>query len=713
MAEEDLDFVYDCDSDGSITSYYYEDYREQAEDDGDWQDYSRRREREAVRGRSRERRPSTQGRTQGTPLHGRQEQPVPRNARGECGEREQRFSQRERSRREDITDRVNNRSSQSENSQTILSQSETSQNTFDQRHSNHGNITQAVITATAIQRIYELVELRTVHYNDNNNSTRPIPSTQTHTQNHPHTHPQTHPQNHPHEQLSHSHQDRHSTTRSTEMIESRTYYQSQDNRLNTRYPHSTESRVSESRTQSQSAESIEHRRFYCDAPNNNLRPVNNTRQSTDNIHPRNLSNTIPTREHSRHYQYNRIEQPSTFRTQNLERHRLEQNNENTQPRSHPIREHYRRGPTSTQSIPPERRTTETPREENYLQGAKNIQVKVNTNAKIDSNPWFKNQPRTDTRTRTPLLRTPNYNRFTYTPEEKHTRTITIGSKPGALTNSHRVTPTDTPGKNQHTKGKIQFQERVDRRKQKLVQNAEKKRQKKWHSSDKHPEGKMVKRNKLNSKTAITGHSFARRLVTVLEERANQGTPWEETLQLHDSRIHIVAKGFGGAYVRHFHRIREYVEDEEPDAIILELGSNDLTENVDIEDLSNTLIMRCKHLLRNHRWIQALIWCQVTPRTQLENSPLALEDYNTLVAQFNQLMREKIRHVNKLHHWHHQGLTQPDPLLTPDGIHPTTSDGGTNKYLRSIGELCRWTRANQCQDSETSDSTSTEEETGAD
>ena len=75
MAEEDLDFVYDCDSDGSITSYYYEDYREQAEDDVDWLGYSRRREMEAGRGRTRERRPSTHGRTreQGTPPHVRQQ----------------------------------------------------------------------------------------------------------------------------------------------------------------------------------------------------------------------------------------------------------------------------------------------------------------------------------------------------------------------------------------------------------------------------------------------------------------------------------------------------------------------------------------------------------------------------------------------------------------------------------------------------------------
>ena len=125
-------------------------------------------------------------------------------------------------------------------------------------------------------------------------------------------------------------------------------------------------------------------------------------------------------------------------------------------------------------------------------------------------------------------------------------------------------------------------------------------------------------------------------------------------------------------------------------------------------LSTKLINRLRNLLLRNARLQALIWCQVTPRWKVKYGHRNPKKYNRDVIKFHTAMREKIKPVDRLHHWHHKGLARATKEVMKDGVHPTTAEKGKKKYMGSISGLCRWTRLNHAASSSSEDESDEEE-----
>ena len=156
-------------------------------------------------------------------------------------------------------------------------------------------------------------------------------------------------------------------------------------------------------------------------------------------------------------------------------------------------------------------------------------------------------------------------------------------------------------------------------------------------------------------------------------------------------------------------MEDFILRERPEAAIIELGSNDLCYGTPIQIIVDKLMKKLRSLLTRFRWLDALIWCQVTPRVELTYGHKNEMKYNEDVRDFNEAMRTRIRPIDRLHHWHHRGLAEPSIELFADDVHPTTTEAGRKKYLASMSQLCKWTRLNQAASASPSSSSSEDEE----
>ena len=325
-----------------------------------------------------------------------------------------------------------------------------------------------------------------------------------------------------------------------------------------------------------------------------------------------------------------------------------------------VREVYR-GPSSTVSVPPDRSNQRREVEPtialsgntDYLTEARNIRIEVSSTDPEDKQIWYK-----------------------------------------------------------YKSGQVTFTERIEKRKANVTTKKKAKKRTKWNQSAKYPEGRPVRRKPAESKTALTGHSFITKLKDVLNDKACEtGQSWTRTLGIQGRRITPVIKGFGGAHLENWLEIEKFLTKELPDVVILELGSNDLCYGRPIGPLVQRFISRMRDLLNRNRGLQALIWCQVIPRHTLRHGHRDVDKYNQDVIEFNQAMRDEIKSITRLHHWHHKGLSKATKQVMDDGIHPTTAVKGRKKYLGSISSLCKWTMLNQA--AESSSSSEDDEEEGED
>ena len=260
------------------------------------------------------------------------------------------------------------------------------------------------------------------------------------------------------------------------------------------------------------------------------------------------------------------------------------------------------------------------------------------------------------------------------------------------------------------KGTIRFTEKVQKRKAREVQRKKERKRTKWNVSEKHPQGKVTRKNPTNSVTAIAGHSFANRLKNYLNDQIFEiGQSWCRSLHIEGLNIIPLVRGNGRAQIEDFAEIETFVQTHHADAVIVEIGSNDLSYGHSVEALANKLVNKLRAMLRRFSWIQALVWCQVTPRWELRHGHKDVKQYNKDVTEFNEAMRKKIQPIDRLHHWRHRGLGVATPELMKDGIHPTTTEKGTTKYLASISTLCRWTRINQAVTTSESSTSSDEDD----
>ena len=222
------------------------------------------------------------------------------------------------------------------------------------------------------------------------------------------------------------------------------------------------------------------------------------------------------------------------------------------------------------------------------------------------------------------------------------------------------------------------------------------KQRKWNIDEDHVHGISPPPviNLESSQTAIIGHSFVTRLHDELMRKSREeGLTWSQSLDLNHCRVTPFLKGQGGAHVHDIDNLEWFITSIKPNAVVLEMGSNDLCGPRELEDIATDLVARCVDILANHDEVQALIWCHVIRRNKLYSDHKDKSQYNKDVPTFNRLVVEKIKPIARLHHWKHQGFQIPSFYLLGDGVHPNT-EAGMERYIQSISRLCNWTKMNQ-------------------
>ena len=98
------------------------------------------------------------------------------------------------------------------------------------------------------------------------------------------------------------------------------------------------------------------------------------------------------------------------------------------------------------------------------------------------------------------------------------------------------------------------------------------------------------------------------------------------------------------------RLESYIKGNQPQTVAIEMGSNDLCEDVDIDELADFTIKLLKNTLHKFSCIQDIMWCEVTPSVHLRSPYKRVETYNDDVANFHELMIQKLLEVEGIHHW---------------------------------------------------------------
>lgn len=164
----------------------------------------------------------------------------------------------------------------------------------------------------------------------------------------------------------------------------------------------------------------------------------------------------------------------------------------------------------------------------------------------------------------------------------------------------------------------------------------------------------------NQKVLLLGHSFVRRFKEYLQDN-------EVSVNLKDVDLHI--HGRGGRTVpqvtRHDLHIVETVR---PSIIILELGTNDLS-NSSPERVAHHIRCLVATLLRKPS-VKLVLINQVIHRRQQMN-------FNNKVDRLNSLLQRELPDNYR----RHKGMWSDDNHLHRDGVH--LSNQGQQKYLKSI------------------------------
>ena len=220
------------------------------------------------------------------------------------------------------------------------------------------------------------------------------------------------------------------------------------------------------------------------------------------------------------------------------------------------------------------------------------------------------------------------------------------------------------------------------------------RRKKWNACRANPDGRIRDIIVLEhpTRTAILGHSFVNRLRYSLMDQMKYQPRWGKTLDVDSANIHPLLYGIPGATIEDSDRLLSYLYRNQPDDVILELGTNDIGQGVPVEQIARNLIQLCEYWLRELINVHSLTWCHVTPRCSGNKKNHFIRKFNRDAAWLNRRMAEAATHNLRLHHWRHRGLSRATIADMPDGVHPGSSDSMWS-YQKSISRLCKWAKRN--------------------
>jgi lysophospholipase L1-like esterase len=120
-------------------------------------------------------------------------------------------------------------------------------------------------------------------------------------------------------------------------------------------------------------------------------------------------------------------------------------------------------------------------------------------------------------------------------------------------------------------------------------------------------------------------------------------------------------------------IRSNVERFQPHLLVLEIGTNDLTNNLTAHQLARTVIQFNEELLITTS-VRLIVLCQIVNRRRTRRCPIVEFDQHRLT--YNQLIQQEARRNRRIYVYRHDRsiLVNLSSRISSDDIHATSSQG---------------------------------------
>lgn len=156
---------------------------------------------------------------------------------------------------------------------------------------------------------------------------------------------------------------------------------------------------------------------------------------------------------------------------------------------------------------------------------------------------------------------------------------------------------------------------------------------------------------------VLGHSFVKRLHKDIEQRSHRQFSHDFELNF---KANVCLHGVGGRTVpKLWKHDLSVVERISPDIIILEIGTNDLSDEEPLLVASSVEVL--VRFLHDRFNVSVIGFCLVIPRGRLSN-----EVFNEKVSIFNELVRDLLKPLTYTFCWFHHGVSSK--FLLRDGVH---------------------------------------------
>ena len=117
----------------------------------------------------------------------------------------------------------------------------------------------------------------------------------------------------------------------------------------------------------------------------------------------------------------------------------------------------------------------------------------------------------------------------------------------------------------------------------------------------------------------------------------------------------------------------------PDAVVLDLESNDLCSSGSTPETTMTAIVDLALRITRIPSVRHVLVCEIIPRLFV---PKCKSNYNAHVHETNSLLAKSLQSLPNVHFWHHRSFSQiPRKLFSRDGFH--LNDAGLLRYYRTI------------------------------
>jgi hypothetical protein len=184
--------------------------------------------------------------------------------------------------------------------------------------------------------------------------------------------------------------------------------------------------------------------------------------------------------------------------------------------------------------------------------------------------------------------------------------------------------------------------------------------------------------------AVLGHSFITHLTARIRFiSARDNVSWEEAMELGQEDVRVRYKGESGAKRDYFPEFVNYVQVNGATKALIELGTNDLMEIDDPEDIADQILEQAQAMIDQCPTLTKCMVCCIIPRTKTKDSDRwNVKTFKRRAREYNDHLKPRIHEMNNFRYWIHDRLTDPTrEEMDEKGIHP--AEHGLVLYMRSI------------------------------